>query len=111
MGPADEDRAMTADPAVALELRGVAVVRAGRRILDSVDWTVRAGERWAVLGPNGSGKTTLVRVAGLWLRPTAGAVSVAGERSGRTDIRTLRGRIGFTSCRTHCAPRSTPSTW
>ncbi|HXH55961.1 MAG TPA: ATP-binding cassette domain-containing protein [Iamia sp.] len=92
---------MTADPAAdaapALELRGVAVVRAGRRILDRVDWTVRAGERWAVLGPNGSGKTTLLRVAGLWLRPTAGSVSVAGERSGHTDIRALRGRIGFTS--------------
>jgi molybdate transport system ATP-binding protein len=29
-------------------------------ILGSIDWTVRAGESWALLGPNGSGKTTLL---------------------------------------------------
>ena len=32
----------------------------GRPILRDVSWAVRAGERWAVLGPNGSGKTTLL---------------------------------------------------
>lgn len=87
----------TLRPDAALELDGVTVVRAGRALLDDVSWTVRPGERWALLGPNGSGKTTLVRVAGLWLRPTAGTVTVAGERSGRTDVRALRARIGFTS--------------
>jgi len=81
----------------ALELGGVDVVRSQRRILAGVDWVVRPGERWAVLGPNGSGKTTLARVAGLWLRPSAGTVSVDGRVSGRTDVRTLRARIGFTS--------------
>ncbi len=81
----------------ALELHGVGVMRAGRALLADVDWTVRPGERWALLGPNGSGKTTLVRVAGMWLRPTTGSVAVAGEVSGRTDVRTLRGRIGLTS--------------
>lgn len=87
----------TAQSHPALELRGVGVTRAGRHLLDGIDWTVWPGERWAVLGPNGSGKTTLIRVASLWLRPTAGSVAVAGEVSGRTDIRSLRGRIGFTS--------------
>ncbi|KPC90119.1 ABC transporter ATPase, partial [Streptomyces sp. NRRL F-6602] len=29
----------------------------GQTILDTVDWTVRAGEHWALLGPNGAGKT------------------------------------------------------
>src|SRR5439155_10864494 len=29
-------------------------------VLHDVSWTVRTGERWAVLGPNGSGKSTLL---------------------------------------------------
>jgi iron complex transport system ATP-binding protein len=81
----------------ALEVHDVGVVRSGTPLLDGVSWTVRPGERWVLLGPNGSGKTTLLRVAGLWLRPTRGSVAVAGEVSGRTDVRTLRARIGFTS--------------
>jgi molybdate transport system ATP-binding protein len=43
-----------------VELNSVSVIHAGRAILDKVSWTVRAGERWAVVGPNGSGKTTLL---------------------------------------------------
>lgn len=31
-------------------------------ILSNLNWTVRKGEHWAILGPNGSGKTTLLNV-------------------------------------------------
>ena len=83
------------DPAV--RLTGVSVVRDGRAILDDVDWEVRAGERWVVLGPNGSGKTTLLQVAGARLWPTSGEVEVLGARLGRVDVRTLRPRIALVS--------------
>jgi molybdate transport system ATP-binding protein len=43
-----------------VELRDVTVAYGGEPILNNLNWTVRAGERWAVLGPNGSGKTTLL---------------------------------------------------
>jgi molybdate transport system ATP-binding protein len=43
-----------------IEMRNVGVVYDGRFILRDVNWTVRRGERWAVLGPNGSGKSTLL---------------------------------------------------
>ncbi|MFO0825403.1 MAG: ATP-binding cassette domain-containing protein [Gemmataceae bacterium] len=43
-----------------VDLRNVIVSHGGKRILDSISWTVKAGERWAVVGPNGSGKTTLL---------------------------------------------------
>lgn len=80
-----------------LALDGVGVRRDGRALLHEVTWRVATGERWVVLGPNGSGKTTLVRVASLYLHPTAGRVRVLGQELGRTDVRTLRRRIGTTS--------------
>jgi molybdate transport system ATP-binding protein len=43
-------------------LENVSVVFAGRKALDGLDWTVRPGENWAVLGGNGAGKSTLLRV-------------------------------------------------
>ena len=42
----------------ALELRNVSYVGNGKTILHSINWTVRQGDHWALLGPNGSGKTT-----------------------------------------------------
>ena len=78
-----------------LRLSDVAVVRDGRTILGPVDWSVEPGERWVVLGPNGSGKSTMLRVAALQLHPTQGEVDVLGERLGRTDVRSLRRRIGY----------------
>ena len=67
----------------------------GVDILRGVDWTIDPGQHWVVLGPNGCGKTTLVRIASMWLHPSAGRVEVLGERLGRTDVRTLRERVGL----------------
>ena len=78
-------------------LSGVGVVRDGRWILSGVDWTVRPGERWVVLGPNGSGKTTLLEILSTYLYPSAGSVTILGERHGHTDVRLLRRRIGYAS--------------
>ncbi len=81
-----------------LELRDVSVRTGdGRTILTNVDWVLRAGQRWAIVGPNGGGKSTLLQVAGLYLHPSTGSVTVLGEQLGRTDVRTLRARIGVSS--------------
>jgi iron complex transport system ATP-binding protein len=77
-----------------VELRGVAVRRAGRTILGPLDWRIGSGERWVVIGANGSGKTTLLSVVGLTLWPTTGTVDVLGARYGRVDSREIRRRIG-----------------
>jgi iron complex transport system ATP-binding protein len=78
-------------------LERVSLDRGGQPILRDIDWTVRDGERWAVLGPNGAGKTTLLEVASLYLFPSSGRVTVLGAVHGGTDIRPLRGRIGYAS--------------
>ncbi|MBT2414077.1 ATP-binding cassette domain-containing protein [Streptomyces sp. ISL-12] len=66
-------------------------------ILDGIDWSVRAGEHWALLGANGAGKTTLLRLLGALMHPTTGSVEVLGARLGRVDVRELRARIGHVS--------------
>jgi iron complex transport system ATP-binding protein len=91
---ADPDRPVRDERSAVIEVRGLVVRRAGRTILGPLDWTVRDGERWIVLGPNGSGKTTLLSTVGLELWPTAGTVDVLGARYGRIDSRELRRRIG-----------------
>lgn len=80
-----------------VEVHDLLVRRAGRPILGPLDLTVRAGERWAVVGANGSGKTTLLSVLGLTLWPTAGKVDAFGARYGRVDARVLREQIGLAS--------------
>jgi iron complex transport system ATP-binding protein len=77
-----------------LVLEHVALRRGGNSILQDVDWTVRRGEHWMVVGPNGSGKTTLVRIASAQLRPSDGVVRVLGRQLGRYPLAELRRRIG-----------------
>jgi iron complex transport system ATP-binding protein len=82
---------------ILIRVDGVSVVRDGTALIEDITWEVRAGERWALLGPNGSGKTTLLRVVGSALWPTRGVVEILGERLGRVDMRALRQRIATVS--------------
>jgi iron complex transport system ATP-binding protein len=66
-------------------------------VLRGVSLAVEPAERWVILGANGAGKTTLLRVAALYQHPSHGTVDVLGRRLGRTDVRTLRERIAFSS--------------
>ena len=50
------------------------------RVLFGVDVTLDPGELVALLGASGSGKSTLLSVVGLLLRPTAGIITIGGER-------------------------------
>lgn len=87
------------EAAEVLALREVSVVRQGRAILDEVDFTVRAGEHWALIGPNGAGKSTLLDLCGAQMHPTRGSVHVLGHQLGRVEIRMLRESIGHVNPR------------
>lgn len=50
------------------------------RVLFGVDVTLDRGELVALLGASGSGKSTLLSIVGLLLRPTAGIITIGGER-------------------------------
>ena len=78
----------------ALELRDVSYTGDGKTILRAINWSVRPGEHWAILGPNGSGKTTLLKIACGYIWPNAGGKVY---RRGRllTNLPKLRKSIGW----------------
>jgi putative ABC transport system ATP-binding protein len=49
------------------------------RVLRGVSLTLEPGEVVALEGPSGSGKTTFLSILGCILRPTEGALTIAGE--------------------------------
>ena len=63
----------------ALEARGLFKRFGGLLVTDDVSLTLEPGARHALIGPNGAGKTTLVNLLTGVLRPSEGAVVLAGE--------------------------------
>ena len=77
--------------------------------VDGIDLEIRHGEFVAIMGPSGSGKSTLLYVLGAMDSPTAGWISVAGQRLDRmTDHQRSRFRnatLGFVFQSFHLLPR------
>ncbi len=63
----------------ALRVEGLSKDFGGVRALQSVSFSVKAGEHLAIIGPNGAGKTTLFNLLGGQLSPTAGRVYLFGR--------------------------------
>ena len=63
-----------------LETRALTVRAAGRALVDRLDWRVRAGERWCIIGRNGAGKSLVLRaLAGLGVPQREGDVLWQGR--------------------------------
>lgn len=78
-------------------LNDVSWKRDQKTILQEINWEVKEGEHWAVLGLNGSGKTTILNMINGYIWPTKGKISVLGHPFGRVDLRELRKSIGWVS--------------
>ena len=67
----------------AVDIKRVSYWPNGRRahepLVNEVSFSVRAGERVALVGPNGAGKTTLIRMIAGLARPSEGEILVAGR--------------------------------
>ncbi len=78
-----------------LEIMGLRVERGNTVILDGIDWTVRKGEHWVILGPNGCGKTSMLKSLTGYLSPSSGSIRVLDQEYGKSDWRELRLHIGI----------------
>ncbi len=65
------------------------------KVLDDVSFTVRRGEKIAIVGKNGAGKSTMARMLCGIIRPQAGSISLKGENYLKLSIREIGRIIGY----------------
>lgn len=80
-----------------LRMEDVHYWRGEDRILSGIDWEVRKGENWAVLGANGSGKTTLMRIATGYTGSSHGRVYLLEGWISEIILPKVRQKVGFVS--------------
>ncbi|MER5274271.1 thiol reductant ABC exporter subunit CydD [Streptomyces sp. NPDC002809] len=80
-----------------LEVRGLSAryAGAGHDALDSIDLTLEAGRRIAVVGSSGSGKTTLAQVLLRFLDARTGTYRIGGVEASALDGDTVRRFVGL----------------
>lgn len=64
-------------------------------VLSAINFTVREGERVALVGPSGSGKTTLFKLLLRLYRPDSGHIRLRGKDIGSIPLEELRQQIAF----------------
>jgi molybdate transport system ATP-binding protein len=80
-----------------LVIRNASFYRDYRPIIRALNWTIRRGEHWAVLGANGSGKSTLLSAIHGDLHPAlGGSIERAGLPRG-ARIEEWKRRVGWVS--------------
>jgi molybdate transport system ATP-binding protein len=98
------DAVTVAEPAAAsaaedwmFRVGNASLYRDYRPVLRDVNWTVRRGEHWAVVGANGSGKSTLLTLIHGDLHPAlGGSIERRGLPVG-THIENWKRRVGWVS--------------
>lgn len=66
----------------------------GIRAVDSLDFTIRPGEIFGIVGPDGAGKSTLLRMMAAILKPDEGAIAIDGIDV-KTDPLLIKERVAY----------------
>ena len=77
-----------------ISMENVTLKKQGKILLNNLNWKVKKGENWVILGLNGSGKTTLLKLIMAEYWSTQGQVEVLNTRFGQGDIPNMRTKIG-----------------
>jgi ATP-binding cassette subfamily B protein len=67
----------------------------GTFVLKNVSFTMKGGERLAIVGPTGSGKSTLVHLLLRFYEPTSGSIRIGGRDISTIPKRTLRETVAL----------------
>ena len=70
-------------------------VRPDVKVLDAVSFTVRPGEKVAIVGPSGAGKSTIFHLLLRFYDPRSGVISLDGVPVRSADPRDFRARIAL----------------
>ena len=79
---------------ILLEAKGLCKSYKERKVVDTVNLTVRSGEIVGLLGPNGAGKTTSFYMVACLVRPDNGTVNFCGQDVSGLPMH-LRARLGM----------------
>ncbi len=82
-----------AQPAPALSIAGLRKRFGRTSALNGVDLEVQPGPLVGLLGPHGAGKSTLTKIACGLVRPSEGAVHIAGHPAGSAAARAVTGYL------------------
>lgn len=69
--------------------------QAGREVLHGIDFSAKAGQRVAIVGPTGAGKTTLASLIPRFYEASAGQVRIDGQDVRTVTRQSLRRNIGI----------------
>ena len=68
---------------------------AGNPVLNHMNFTVKAGENIALVGPTGAGKTTVINLISRFYDLTSGTVLIDGEDISKVTLHSLRSQMGI----------------
>ena len=67
----------------------------GHKILDSINFTAREGETFAIVGPTGAGKTTIVNLISRFYNVDSGRILIDGTDIAGVTLHSLRTQMGI----------------
>ena len=67
----------------------------GPKVLQGINFTCKAGETIALVGPTGAGKTTVVNLLCRFYEVSAGQITIDGHDISKTTLKSLRSQMGI----------------